>query len=140
MELTVDAPRQVRPLYGAPRGLWAQIGTYVFIVGPFLALLAAVPLTWGWGLGWLDLALAACFYTATCLGVTVGFHRYFTHRAFKAVRPLRVGLAIAGSMALQGPITHWHRPCSAGCSPGPGGVRSPRSSGPGSCGFRSCTT
>jgi stearoyl-CoA desaturase (delta-9 desaturase) len=107
MELTVDAPRQVRPLYGAPRGLWAQIGTYVFIVGPFLALLAAVPLTWGWGLGWLDLALAACFYTATCLGVTVGFHRYFTHRAFKAVRPLRVGLAIAGSMALQGPITHW---------------------------------
>jgi len=107
MELTVDAPRQVRPLYGAPRGLWAQIGTYVFIIGPFLALLAAVPLTWGWGLGWLDLALAACFYTATCLGVTVGFHRYFTHRAFKAVRPLRVGLAIAGSMALQGPITHW---------------------------------
>jgi stearoyl-CoA desaturase (delta-9 desaturase) len=107
MELTVDAPRQVRPLYGAPRGLWAQIGTYVFIIGPFLALLAAVPLTWGWGLGWLDLGLAACFYTATCLGVTVGFHRYFTHRAFKAVRPLRVGLAIAGSMALQGPITHW---------------------------------
>jgi stearoyl-CoA desaturase (delta-9 desaturase) len=37
----------------------------------------------------------------------VGFHRYFTHRAFKAIRPLRVGLAIAGSMALQGPITHW---------------------------------
>jgi len=110
MELTAEAAnpaRQVRPLHGQPRELGAQIGTYMFIVGPFLALIAAVPLTWGWGLRWLDLALAAFFYTATCLGVTVGFHRYFTHRAFKAVRTLRVGLAIAGSMALQGPITHW---------------------------------
>ncbi|MGH3759297.1 acyl-CoA desaturase [Actinophytocola sp.] len=98
---------RVRPLHGAPRGLAPQIGTYLFILGPFLALLAAIPFTWGWGLGWLDLVLAAVFYTVTCLGVTVGFHRYFTHGAFKARRPLRVALAIVGSMALQGPITHW---------------------------------
>jgi stearoyl-CoA desaturase (delta-9 desaturase) len=104
---TEQATGQVRPLHGAPRGLAPQIGTYVFIVGPFLALLAAVPLTWGWGMGWLDVVLAAVFYTVTCLGVTVGFHRYFTHRAFKARRPLRVALAIIGSMAMQGPITHW---------------------------------
>jgi stearoyl-CoA desaturase (delta-9 desaturase) len=39
--------------------------------------------------------------------VTVGFHRYFTHRAFKAKRGMRIALAIAGSMALQGPIMHW---------------------------------
>jgi stearoyl-CoA desaturase (delta-9 desaturase) len=97
----------MRPLHGRPRGLAPQISTYLFILGPFLALVAAVPLTWGWGLGWLDLALAAAFYVLTCLGVTVGFHRYFTHRAFKAGRPVRVALAIAGSMALQGPITHW---------------------------------
>jgi stearoyl-CoA desaturase (Delta-9 desaturase) len=99
--------RQVRPLHGEPRGLAPHIGTYLFILVPFAALLAAVPLTWGWGLGWLDIGLAAAFYVITCLGVTVGFHRYFTHRAFKARRPLRVALAIVGSMALQGPITHW---------------------------------
>jgi stearoyl-CoA desaturase (delta-9 desaturase) len=104
---SVRASGQVRPLHGTPRGLAPQIGTYAFILGPFLALLAAIPLTWGWGLGWLDIALAAVFYTVTCLGVTVGFHRYFTHRAFKAPRPMRVALAIVGSMALQGPITHW---------------------------------
>jgi stearoyl-CoA desaturase (delta-9 desaturase) len=98
---------RTRPLHGAPRGLVPQVGTYLFILGPFVALLAAIPLTWGWGLGWLDLVLAAAFYVLTCLGVTVGFHRYFTHRAFKAGRPMRVALAIAGSMALQGPITHW---------------------------------
>src|SRR6201991_3354217 len=40
-------------------------------------------------------------------GVTVGFHRYFTHRAFKANRVLRNGLAIAGSTALQGDVITW---------------------------------
>jgi stearoyl-CoA desaturase (Delta-9 desaturase) len=104
---SVRASGQVRPVHGTPRGLAPQIGTYLFIVGPFVALLAAIPLTWGWGLGWLDIALAALFYTVTCLGVTVGFHRYFTHGAFKAPRAMRVALAIVGSMALQGPITHW---------------------------------
>jgi stearoyl-CoA desaturase (delta-9 desaturase) len=97
-----------KPLHdGQPRPTAAQVGTYFFILGPFVALLAAIPLTWGWGVGWVDLALAAVFYTATCLGVTVGYHRYFTHRAFKAKRAVRIALAIAGSMALQGPILHW---------------------------------
>ena len=46
------------------------------------------------------------WYTVTCLGVTVGFHRYFTHGAFKAHRPVRIALAVAGSLAVQGPIPH----------------------------------
>ncbi|SDD51098.1 acyl-CoA desaturase [Actinokineospora iranica] len=96
-----------KPIYGAPRANWPQFGTYLFILVPFVALIAAVPFAWGWGLGWVDVALAVFFYTFTCLGVTVGYHRYFTHGAFKAKRPVRVGLAIMGSMALQGPILHW---------------------------------
>ena len=72
-----------------------------------LALLIAVPFVWGWGLSWIDVGLAVLFYFLTGLGVTIGFHRHFTHRAFKAVRGLRVGLAIAGSMAFQGPIIVW---------------------------------
>jgi stearoyl-CoA desaturase (delta-9 desaturase) len=66
-----------------------------------------VPVAWGWGLTWIDIALAAFWYTVTCLGATVGFHRYFTHGAFKAKRPVRVALAVIGSMAVQGPILHW---------------------------------
>jgi len=104
---TEHSPREVRPIHGPPRGLAPHIATYFFILGPFVALVAAVPLAWGWGLGWVDVGLAVVFYTVTCLGVTVGFHRYFTHRSFKARRSLRVALAIVGSMALQGPITHW---------------------------------
>jgi stearoyl-CoA desaturase (delta-9 desaturase) len=78
-----------------------------FVVIPFLTLLAAVPLAWGWGLSLVDIGLAVSFYFLTLSGATVGFHRYFTHRAFKACRPLRIGLAVAGSMALQGSVITW---------------------------------
>ncbi|MFL6142320.1 MAG: acyl-CoA desaturase [Labedaea sp.] len=79
----------------------------LFAVVPLLALVAAVPFAWGWGLGWVDIGLAAGFYTLTCLGVTIGFHRYFTHGAFKANRGLRITLAAVGSMAMQGPVIAW---------------------------------
>ncbi|MDQ3580093.1 MAG: acyl-CoA desaturase, partial [Actinomycetota bacterium] len=56
-----DGPK---PMFGAPRATWPQIGTYLFILVPFIALIAAVPLAWGWGLlGWVDIVLAATFYT-----------------------------------------------------------------------------
>src|SRR5262249_27687058 len=41
------------------------------------------------------------------LGVTIGYHRYFTHSSFKANRGLRIALAISGSMAVQGPVINW---------------------------------
>jgi stearoyl-CoA desaturase (delta-9 desaturase) len=96
-----------KSLLAGKRPMPAQIGVYVFVIVPFLALMAAVPMVWGWGLTWLDVILAGTWYTVTCLGVTVGFHRYFTHGSFKAKRPLRLALAIVGSMAVQGPILHW---------------------------------
>ena len=46
-------------------------------------------------------------YAVTGHGITVGFHRYFTHGSFKAKRPLRIGLAVAGSMAIEGPVIRW---------------------------------
>ena len=96
-----------KPIFGGKRPLSAHVAVYGFVTVPPLAVLAAVPVAWGWGLGWVDIVLAAFFYTVTCLGVTVGFHRYFTHGAFKAGRGMRVALAVVGSMAVQGPILHW---------------------------------
>jgi stearoyl-CoA desaturase (delta-9 desaturase) len=84
-----------------------QITLGLFIGIPFLALVAAIPLAWGWGLSWLDLGLMVGMYFLGCHGITVGFHRYFTHGSFKAKRPLRVALAIAGSMAVEGPVVRW---------------------------------
>jgi stearoyl-CoA desaturase (delta-9 desaturase) len=79
----------------------------VVVAVPFLALLAAVPIAWGWGLSWLDLTLALVFYFVSGWGVTVGFHRYFTHGGFKAARWLRITLAAVGTLALEGAVVQW---------------------------------
>lgn len=110
MTLTADArPESSSPepvLEGRrPAGQHALV--YAFVLVPFLALLAAVPFAWGWGLGWVDVALFVGTYFISCLGVTVGYHRHFTHSSFKAKRWLRIGLAITGSTAMQGPLLHW---------------------------------
>jgi stearoyl-CoA desaturase (delta-9 desaturase) len=103
-EGTIPGPK---PAISGKRPLVAHVSVYAFVVVPLLAVLAAVPVAWGWGLGWVDVILAVSSYVVTCLGVTVGFHRYFTHGAFKSGRGLRVALAVIGSMAVQGPILHW---------------------------------
>jgi stearoyl-CoA desaturase (Delta-9 desaturase) len=79
----------------------------VFVAVPLLALIAAIPLAWGWGLGWHDVVIALVFYWLTGLGVTVGYHRYFTHGSFKAKTGLRVALAVFGTMAIEGPVFNW---------------------------------
>jgi stearoyl-CoA desaturase (delta-9 desaturase) len=84
-----------------------QVLVGVFVILPLLAVAAAVPFAWGWGLGWHDIVLALIFYVVSGLGISAGFHRYFTHSSFKANRPLRLALAVAGSLAFEGPILSW---------------------------------
>jgi stearoyl-CoA desaturase (delta-9 desaturase) len=86
---------------------WEQVTLVLFIVVPFIALVAAIPVLWGWGLSWRDVVIAAVMYAITGHGVTVGFHRHFTHKAFKAQRWVQVLLAICGMMAIQGPVLRW---------------------------------
>ncbi|MEU9334985.1 fatty acid desaturase [Streptomyces sp. NPDC048290] len=100
-------PPQSATLGGDRKGSLEQSALLLFIVVPFLALIAAVPLVWGWGVSWLDLGLMVFFYFLGCHGITIGFHRHFTHSSFKANRPLKIALAIAGSMAVEGPLVRW---------------------------------
>ena len=86
---------------------WEQIALALFIAIPFVALVAAVPVAWGWGLGWSDVVIAVVMYFITGFGITGGFHRYFTHGSFKAKRPLRIALAVMGSLAVEGPVIRW---------------------------------
>ncbi len=77
------------------------------VVIPFLAVLAAIPLLWNRLVSPADLAILAAMYLLTALGVTVGFHRLLTHRAFQTSAALQYTFAILGSMAVQGPVIAW---------------------------------
>jgi stearoyl-CoA desaturase (delta-9 desaturase) len=96
-----------KPIISGRRSPAEQLTVQIFLVVPFLALIAAVPFAWGWGLGWADVGIAAGFYVVSSLGVTVGYHRYFTHGAFRANRALRIALAVAGGLAVQGSVIAW---------------------------------
>lgn len=99
------------PSPGSSRGPAASIGqrliTTALVVGPLLAVAAAVPVMWGRVLHPRDVVLAFALYAVTGHGVTVGFHRMFTHRSFTPTRPLKIALGIAGSMAVEGSIVSW---------------------------------
>ena len=94
-------------LGGERKHIAEQIALALFIGIPFAALIAAIPVLWGWGLSWLDVALFALMYTITGHGITIGFHRLFTHGSFKPRRGVKIALAIAGNMAVQGPLVRW---------------------------------
>ncbi len=90
-------------------GFWPSLLLWVILAGPVLALAGGVVLASAFGIGpsWLDAGIALAFFAITSHGITIGFHRYFTHRSFTAKRPLRIALAIAGSMAVEGTVTSW---------------------------------
>src|SRR5689334_8487846 len=97
-----------KPVLAGTRGLPQQVGVYIFVFTPLVALLAAVPLAVTVGfLGWSDVVIGLVFYVISGLGITVGYHRYFTHGSFKATRGLKIALALAGSLAMQGPVIKW---------------------------------
>ncbi len=105
---TRTQPRPARPdLDDETTPTFQRFLVGVFVAVPLVALIAAIPLLWGWGLNWHDVVIALVFYWVSGLGITVGFHRYFTHGSFKAKTGLRVALAIAGSLAIEGPVITW---------------------------------
>src|SRR3954447_6464715 len=65
---------------------------------PFAGLIAAIVVLWGTDLvDWTDLAIRGVLYALTALGVTLGFHRLLTHRAFATHKGTEYALAILGS-------------------------------------------
>jgi len=77
------------------------------VVLPFVGFIISVILLWQRAFGVVDLCLLVSFYAVTTLGVGVGFHRLYAHRGFQTSTPVRVILAILGSMAAEGPILFW---------------------------------
>ena len=74
---------------------------------PFLGSLIAVGMLAWWSITWIEIGLFVGLGLLSMLGITVGYHRLFTHRAFKCISSMRVLLTILGSMAGQGPLLSW---------------------------------
>ena len=109
----ITAPR------GAPRASLAQavqpvehetrdrIITGALTVIPFLMLGFVAWQLWGGWLHWSDFVVFAILYVPTGLGITVGFHRLFTHRSFKVGPKTRAVIGALGSAAIEGPVISW---------------------------------
>jgi stearoyl-CoA desaturase (Delta-9 desaturase) len=100
-------PSGPKPMTEGKQPTGILVALWAFVILPFVALVAAVPVAWGWGLTWLDVAMGVFMYVLGGLGIGTGFHRYLTHGSFKAKRWLRVVLALAGSTAIEGSPTQW---------------------------------
>ena len=97
-------PADVQPVANETRD---RIITGLVTVLPFIALGVAGWQVWSELLGWHDLVVFGVMYMLTGLGVTVGFHRHLTHRAFATKRWVRGTLAVLGSAAIEGPVISW---------------------------------
>jgi stearoyl-CoA desaturase (Delta-9 desaturase) len=113
IEVTVlpvaDPLAELPPREAAPGrlslGMWMV--NLLAVTLPVLALGAAFVFLWGWGFHWVDLGLLLGMYVLTALGITVGFHRLFTHRSFETYGVVQFVLGVLGSMAVQGSLLHW---------------------------------
>jgi stearoyl-CoA desaturase (Delta-9 desaturase) len=85
----------------------SRIASLLVVVVPFLGLIAAIFLLWGVAFSWVHLALLTGGYLLTGLGITVGYHRLFTHRSFETSATVRAILGVLGSMAIEGSIMRW---------------------------------
>jgi stearoyl-CoA desaturase (delta-9 desaturase) len=83
---------------------YANLGAVVI---PFVAFVVAVVLLWNTAIGAIDLAIFVVMYVVTGLGITVGYHRLLTHRAFHVSKPVEYAFAVAGTMAVEGPPIAW---------------------------------
>ena len=109
---------------------------WALVVGPVVGLVAVLS---AWPALRPDLGdglLFAMIFLVSGLGVTIGYHRTFAHRALRPRRALKVVLALGGSTALEGGVIAWvavHRTHHR-CSDGAGDPHSPVGRGEGAIG------
>ena len=81
----------------------------ILVIGAF-HLVAGVALWYAFSYGYtlINWLLVPSLITLSGLGMTMGYHRLWTHRSFKCNTALRYVLAICGAaFGLQGPIRNW---------------------------------
>src|SRR6476660_5968802 len=87
--------------------LGMRVVNLVVVILSFLGFVAVIVSLWGWGFHWVDCGLLLGMYVLTAVGITVGYHRLFTPRAFETNGTVPFVLAVLGSMAVEGPLMKW---------------------------------
>ncbi|MFN8558061.1 MAG: acyl-CoA desaturase [Dehalococcoidia bacterium] len=77
------------------------------VIVPLVGTVYAIWLLWQRAVDWSDVALMLGLYVPISMGITIGFHRFLTHRGFRAHPILKALLLVLGSMALEGPAISW---------------------------------
>jgi stearoyl-CoA desaturase (Delta-9 desaturase) len=84
-----------------------RIANLIGVIAPVAGVVAAIILLWNQWVDAFDLALLAVTYLLSGLGITVGYHRLLTHRAFATHKPLEYFWASLGCMAVEGSPLDW---------------------------------
>lgn len=77
------------------------------VLVPLAGTILAMALLWQRAVGWGDVALLVGLYLPISMGITIGFHRYLTHRGFRTNPVVKATLLILGSMAIEGSAVSW---------------------------------
>jgi stearoyl-CoA desaturase (delta-9 desaturase) len=105
--MTTTAAKHVPERQQAPMSAIERYSNLGGVVVPFLGVLAAIVLLWNNMVDWTDIAIMVVMYMLTAVGVTVGFHRLLTHRAFRSYPWVERSFAILGSLSLEGSVLDW---------------------------------
>ncbi len=82
--------------------------TSSFLIGTLALTLTAVPLyLWKFGIDWFQIMLFFVFLAATGFSITLGYHRMFSHIAFRAKLPVRLFTLIFGAGAFENSALMW---------------------------------
>jgi stearoyl-CoA desaturase (delta-9 desaturase) len=103
----MHAPAHGHDHFSHPVALRNRLLTMFFVFAPPAVLGFAVWYCWGTGVRPVDLVMLVVGYMLTAMGITIGYHRYFTHKSFHAARPVIWFFAGCGSAAVQGPVLWW---------------------------------
>lgn len=101
-----QAPQQTPP-HGSGMGAAERYANLSGVIVPFLGVIAAIVLLWNDMIDWTTVAVMVVMYVLTAMGVTVGFHRLLTHRAFQTYPWLERTFAVLGSLSVQGSVLDW---------------------------------
>lgn len=102
-----SVPAAGQPADRVARHWGEELATLAAVSLPFVALVVAIVLLWGVAFSWVYLALMVGMYLVSAVGITVGYHRLFTHRSFEAPAPVVAALGVMGGMAAEGSVIDW---------------------------------